>query len=100
MNVKHVTADTASAVGLTIEQGTAHEMRIQDQQIGGVINPTQGHEVVNKVYADGQKVLMKNSVDEKHREQLCLIQQVTLKQMIKYMEWQLPTQFETILTAI
>ena len=59
VNVKHVTADTASAVGLTIEQGTKQEMRIGNQQITGVINPTQDHEVVNKLYVDDQKVLMK-----------------------------------------
>ena len=67
VNVKHVTADTAAAVGLTIEQGTKQEMRIGNQQITGVINPTKDHEVVNKLYVDDQKVLMKNYVDEKHR---------------------------------
>ena len=67
MNVKHVTADTATAVGLTIEQGTKQEMRIVNKQITGVINPTKDHEVVNKLYVDNQKVLMKNYVDEKHR---------------------------------
>ena len=30
VNVKHITADTISAVDLTIDQGTAKEMRIQD----------------------------------------------------------------------
>ena len=39
MNVKHVTADTATAVGLSIEQGTKQEMRIGNQQITFVINP-------------------------------------------------------------
>ena len=36
VNVKHITADTANAVGLIIEQGTNKEMRIQDQQITGL----------------------------------------------------------------
>ena len=76
MNVKHVTADTASAVGLTIEQGTKQEMRIGNQQITGVINPTQDHEVVNKLYVDDQKVLMKTMLMKSTGEQSYLIQRV------------------------
>ena len=67
VNVKHDTADTATAVRLPIEQGTKQEMRRGNQQITGVINQRQDHEVVSKLYVDDQKVLMKSYVDEKHR---------------------------------
>ena len=57
VNVKHVTADKTSAVGLIVEQGIKQEMKIGNEQVTGVINLTQDHEVAKKLYADDQKVL-------------------------------------------
>ena len=64
---KHITEDTIGAVGWAIEQGTGEEMWIQDQQITGIINLTQDHEVANKLHLNDQTTLVRSYVDEKHR---------------------------------
>ena len=50
-----------SAASLAIEARTSDEMRIGKKQITGVVNPTQDHQVTNKLYVY-KNILMKNFV--------------------------------------